>query len=348
MPRNSVIYKRVVVSKGWAILMRRRDFLTLLGGAAASSPWPLAARAQQEAIPIVGWLDPGSLEARRDTLAAFSDGLQETGFREGRSVRVVYAWADNRSDHFAPLAADLVRRQVAVIAAFGAASALAAKAATTKIPIVFGTGGDPVSLGLVSGLNRPGGNLTGVSSLGNALAAKQLQLLHDLVPPVSTLAHLANPVNPNARSDVNDVQAAAGVLKLQVNTLNAGSPSEIELAFATIAAHQIGGVLVAYDPFLNNRVKQIAQLALSQKVPAVFTQREGVSVGGLISYGPSIIESGRPMGLYTGRILRGERPADLPIIQPTSFELVINLKTAKALGLTVPPSLLAIADEVIE
>jgi putative ABC transport system substrate-binding protein len=326
--------------------MIRRKFITLLGGAAVGLP--LAARAEQVAVPVVGWLDPGSLEARRDTLAAFYAALQETGYREGRNVTLVYSWAENRSERFARLAADLVSRQVDVIAAFGAASALAAKAATTKIPIVFATGGDPVGLGLVSSLSRPGGNLTGISSLGNALASKQLQLLHDLVPGASAMVHLANPDNPNAQSDVNDVQTAAGLLKLQVNTLKASSPGDIDLAFATIARQQSGGVLVAYDPFLNNRVNQIAQLALTQKVPTVFTQREAVTVGGLISYGPSVMESGRPMGVYIGRILSGEKPGDLPIVRPTNFQLVINRITAKSLGLSLPPALVAIADEVIE
>jgi putative ABC transport system substrate-binding protein len=241
-----------------------------------------------------------------------------------------------------------VRRQVAVIVAVGVASALAAKAGTTTIPIVFATGGDPVSLGLVSSFNRPGGNVTGVSSLGNALASKQLQLLRQLVPGTKEMAHLANPANLNAQSDVRDVQTAAGVVGLEVNILNAGTSGDIDLAFATIARRQLGGVLVANDPFLTSRYNQIAQLALTHKVPAVFPHREAVTLGGLVSYGPTIPEINRQIGIYTGRILKGEKPADLPIVQATKFLFVINLITAKSLGLTLPPTLLAIADEVIE
>ena len=325
--------------------MRRREFITLLGGATAA--WPLVARAQQ-ALPVVGWLDTLSLEARRDGLATFHAGLQKTGYREGQNVAFEYRWAEGQYDRLPSLAADLVRRQVAVIVADGAASALAAKAATTTIPIVFGTGGDPVSLGLVSSLNRPGGNITGVSSLGNALASKQLQLLHQLTPSGKAIAHLANPANPIAQSDVKDVQTAASMLRLEVDILNASIPGDIDLAFETIGRQQLGGVVVANDPFLNSRVNQIAQLALTHKVPTVFPHREAVTVGGLISYGPSIMESIRPIGVYTGRILKGEKPGDLPIVQATKLQFVINLITAKSLGLTVPPSLLATADEVIE
>ena len=242
-----------------------------------------------------------------------------------------------------------MRRQVAVILALGgAASGLAAKAATTTIPIIFITGGDPVSLGLVSNLNRPGGNLTGVSVIGNALGSKRLQLLHELAPGAKAMAFLVNPANPNAQSDAREVQTAAGVVGLEVNILNAGTSSDIDLAFATIARRQLGGVLVANDPFLYSRQNQIAQLALTHKVPTVFPHREAVTVGGLISYGPSIMESIRPIGVYTGRILKGEKPGDLPIVQATKLQFVINLITAKSLGLTVPPSLLATADEVIE
>ena len=327
-------------------MIRRRDFITLLGSAAAA--WPIAARAQKAKLPVVGWLDSSSLEARRDTLTAFHTGLQETGYREGENVVLVYAWADNRSERIAPLAADLVRRQVAVIVTAGVTAALAAKAATTKIPIVFGTGGDPINLGLVSSLNRPGGNLTGVSTLGNALASKQLQLLHQLTPSGKAIAHLANPANPIAQSDVKDVQTAASMLRLEVDILNASIPGDIDLAFETIGRQQLGGVVVANDPFLNSRVNQIAQLALTHKVPTVFPHREAVTVGGLISYGTSDMENVRQIGVYTGRILKGEKPGDLPIVQATKFQFVINLITAKSLGLTVPPNLLATADEVIE
>ena len=241
-----------------------------------------------------------------------------------------------------------MRRQVAVILALGgAASGLAAKAATTTIPIIFITGGDPVSLGLVSNLNRPGGNLTGVSVIGNALGSKRLQLLHELAPGAKAMAFLVNPANPNAQGDAKDMQTAAGVLGLQVNILNASIPSDIDLAFATIARQQLGGVLVANDPFLNSRVHQIAQAALTHRVPTIFPHREAATVGGLISYGPSTGERSPP-AVYIGRILKGEKPGDLPIVQATKFQLVINLITVKSLGLTIPPGILAIADEVIE
>jgi putative ABC transport system substrate-binding protein len=326
-------------------MMRRREFITLLGGAAA---WPLAARAQQGRLPAVGWLDSSSFEARRDNVTAFHAGLRETGYREGENVVLVYAWADNRSERLAPLAGDLVRRQVAVIVTGGVTAAFAAKAATTTIPIVFGTGGDPVGLGLVSSLNRPGGNLTGVSSLGNALASKQLRLLHELTPGAKAIAHLSNPANPIAQSDVKDVQTAAGVVGLEVNILNASIPGDIDLAFETIGRRQLGGVVIANDPFLNSRVNHITQLALTHKVPTVFTYREAVQLGGLISYGARGLENIRQIGVYAGRILKGEKPGDLPIVQATKFHFAINLINAKSLGLTVPATLLAIADEVIE
>jgi len=326
-------------------MMRRREFITLLGGAAAACP--LAAQAQQPALPVIGWLDSASLGERREVLAGFHTGLQEISYREGQNVMLAYSWAEHLSERIAPLAIDLARRQVAVIVASGAACALAAKEATAKIPIVFGTGGDPVRLGLVSSLNRPGGNLTGVATLGNALASKQLQLLRDLAPGAKAIAYLANPTNPNAQSDANDVQTAAGALRLQVNILNASIPSDIDLAFATIARQQLGGVLVANDPFLNSRVHQIAQAALTHRVPTIFPHREAATVGGLISYGPSTGERSPP-AVYIGRILKGEKPGDLPIVQATKFQLVINLITVKSLGLTIPPGILAIADEVIE
>ena len=323
--------------------MKRREFITLLGGAMT---WPLAARAQRAAVPVVGWLDTSSLEARRAELAWVHAGLQKTGYREGQNVAFEYRWAEGQYDRLPSLAADLVRRQVAVIVTVGVPAALAAKAATTTIPIVFATGGDPVSLGLVSSLNRPGGNLTGVSGFANALGSKRLQLLHDLAPDAKAMAHLVNPANPNAQGDAKDMQTAAGVLRLQVNILNASIPSDIDLAFATIARQQLGGVLVENDAVLMISVNQIAQLALTHRVPTIFPHREAANVGGLTSYGPGME---RPIiGVYVGRILKGEKPGDLPVVQTTKHELVINLKTAKALGLTVPSTLLAIADEVIE
>ncbi len=328
--------------------MKRRAFITLLGGAAA---WPLAARAQQPRMPAIGLLN-GSLRDDplvTNQLRAFHQGLADTGYIEGRNVAVEYRWAENQYERFASLAADLVRRQVAVIAAAGGvASALAAKAATTAIPIVFTTGGDPVKLGLVSSLNRPGGNLTGVSSLGNALIAKQLQLLRELVPRSDAIAFIANPNNPTAESDVEEAQAAARVLGQQIHVLNASTPGDIDTAFAALVQQQADGLLVARDPFFNSNVDQFATLALRHAVPTILSVREFATAGGLMSYGPSFDDVFRQMGVYTGRILKGERPADLPIVQSAKFEFLINLKTAKALGLTVPPSLLAIADEVIE
>jgi putative ABC transport system substrate-binding protein len=266
-------------------MIGRREFIALLSGAAANRP--LAARAQQRALPVVGWLDTLSLEARRDGVAAFHVGLQETGYREGLNVTFEYRWAEGQYDRLPAFAAALVRRQVAVIVANGATPALAAKAATTTIPIVFGTGGDPVSLGLVSSLNRPGGNLTGVSTLIIAIGSKQLQMLHELAPGAKAIAHLVNPANPNAQGDAKGVQSAADMLRLRVNVLNVSTLSDIDLAFATIARRQLGGVLVANDPFLNNRFNQIAPLALTLRVPTVFPHREAVTVGGLISYGPT-------------------------------------------------------------
>jgi putative ABC transport system substrate-binding protein len=323
--------------------MLRREFITGLGSAVAL---PLAARAQQLAPPVVGWLDTSSLEARRAELAWVHAGLQKTGYREGQNVAFEYRWAEGQYDRLPSLAADLVRRQVAVIVTVGVPAALAAKAATTTIPIVFTTGGDPVSLGLVSSLNRPGGNLTGGSDFANALGSKRLQLLHELAPGAKAMAYLVNLANPNAQGDAQDMQTAAGVLRLQVNILNASIPSDIDLAFATIARQQLGGVLVENDAVLMISVNQIAQLALTHRVPTIFGRRAGAAAGGLMSYGPGMEEP--ILGVYVGRILKGEKPGDLPVVQTTKHELVINLKTAKALGLTVPSTLLAIADEVIE
>jgi putative ABC transport system substrate-binding protein len=325
-------------------MLRRREFIAGLGVAAI---WPAGARAQQPAVPVIGYLDAGTPDATREVLRAFHHGLSEIGYVEGQNIAFEYRWAEGQSNRLPSLAADLVRRQVAVIVALGAASALAAKAASTTIPIVFVTGGDPVSLGLVSSFNRPGGNLTGVSTLGNALRSKQLQLLRELAPGAKAMAYLDNPANPNAQGDAKDVQTAAGALRLQVNILNASIPSDIDLAFATIARQQLGGVLVANDPFLNSRVHQIAQAALTHRVPTIFPHREAATVGGLISYGPSTGERSPP-AVYIGRILKGEKPGDLPIVQATKFQLVINLITVKSLGLTIPPGILAIADEVIE
>jgi putative ABC transport system substrate-binding protein len=326
--------------------MNRRDMMALLGGAIL---WPHAARAQQPALPVIGFLSSASRdEPISDDVRAFHQGLGEAGYVEGRNVVIEYRWAENRYDRYAPLAADLVRRQVAVIVAFGGAgSALAAKAATTTIPVVFSTGGDPVKLGLVSSFNNPGGNLTGVSNQGNALVAKKLQVLHELVPKAEAFAFLANPNNPTVAADTKDVQTAAGTLGQQIRVLHASTPSQIDAAFVTLAEQQIGGLLVAADPFLNASIGQLVAQAARYAVPTI-KNRPFAEAGGLIGYQPNTVDTFRQVGVYTGRILKGAKPGDLPVARSTKFELVINLKTAKALGLTVPAAVLAIADEVIE
>jgi putative tryptophan/tyrosine transport system substrate-binding protein len=326
--------------------MRRRDFITLLGGVAA---WPVAARAQQPPMPVIGFLSSASRDdPTSDDVRAFQQGLGETGYVEGQNVVIEYRWAEKHYDRFAPLAADLVRRRVAVIVAFGGvASALAAKAATTTIPIVFSTGGDPVELGLVTSLSRPSGNLTGVTNQGNVLAAKKVQLLRELVPKAQAFAFLANPNNPTAEGDTKDVRVAARLLGQQIHVLHASTPSDIDAAFATFVQQRVGGLIVAADPFLNDRVNQLAALAARYAVPTI-KNRPFTVAGGLMGYQPNTADTFRQVGLYTGRILKGAKPADLPVAQSTKFELVINLTTAKALGLTIPPSVLAIADEVIE
>jgi putative tryptophan/tyrosine transport system substrate-binding protein len=313
--------------------MRRREFIALLGGGAAT--WPLAGRAQQPGR-MIGWL--GAV-GERDT-SAFRLGLQDSGY----AARVaILTWPDRP----ASLADDLIRTPVAMIVAAGNV-ALAAKAATTSIPIVFYTERDPIKLGLVTSLDRPGGNLTGVSSLGNPMAGKQLQLLHELVPNSDTIAYLTNPTDPNAESDTKEVQTAAGMLGLRVHILNASVASDITAAFAVLVQEPAGGLLVARDPFFISNVKLIARLALNQGVPTMVSSREFVTWSGLMSFGPSKSEWGRQVGAYTGLILQGGNPGDLPVVQSTKFEFTINLTTATALGLTVPPTLLETADEVIE
>jgi putative tryptophan/tyrosine transport system substrate-binding protein len=327
-------------------LRRRREFITLLGGAAA---WPLAARAQQPTMPVIGYLSGLSPTAFPPYLAAFRDGLDAAGYVEGRNVAIEYRWAEGRYDKLPELAADLVRRQVSVIVATGVtASSLAAKAATTAIPIVFITGGDPVKLGLVSSLNRPGANVTGVSWLNNTMAAKRLGLMRELVPGAATIGLLVNPANPNASAETQDVQAAARALGPQIYVQNAASAREIDAAFVGFVQVRVGALFIASDPFFTTQRDQLAALALRHAIPTTHPVRANVVAGGLMSYGASTVDAYRQVGNYTGRILKGEKAADLPVQQSVKFELAINLKTAKALGVEVPPGVLAIADEVIE
>ena len=319
--------------------MKRRDFIALLGGAAA---WPLAARAQQGALPVMGMLPiTGQFQQ------AFFKGLEEAGFVEGRNLIIEYRSAEGQFDRLPELAADLVRRRVNVIVALTTA-ALSAKAATSTIPIVFFGGVDPVKLGLVATLNRPGGNVTGVSTFTSTLIAKRLELLRELVPGVVTIAFLMNPTNEGHASDASDIETAAHSARQQIILLNASTDQEIDAAITTAVQRGVGALIVNGDAFFNSRRDRIAALAARYKIPASYATRAFAVSGGLMSYGDDRRETLRWAGIYAGRILKGERPADLPIMQPSKFELVINLKTAKALGLTVPPTLLAIADEVIE
>jgi putative ABC transport system substrate-binding protein len=325
--------------------MRRRDFLTLLGGAAAA--WSLAAHAQQPAMPVIGFLNPGSPEASADRVAAFRKGLSETGYVEGRSVAIEYRWANAQIDQLPALAADLVRRRVAVIFEFGTLP-IASKAATATTPIVFVTPDDPVKLGLVASLNRPGGNLTGATILTTEVLPKRLELLHELVPTAAKIALLVNSTNPAAEAQSRDVRSAARTLGLQIDVLNASSERDFDTVFATLAQLGAGGLVIAGDSVFGRRNEQLAALALRHGVPAISQTREFTAAGGLMSYGPSLPDAYHLAGVYTGRILKGDRPADLPVQQSTKFELIINLKTAKALGITFPLPLLTRADEVIE
>jgi putative tryptophan/tyrosine transport system substrate-binding protein len=328
--------------------VRRREFITLLGGAVAA--WPLAARAQQAAMPVIGVVNAGSLGASASRSAAFRKGLSETGYIDGQNATVEYHWFSGQYDRLPALMADLVRRRVAVIATPGGTpAALAAKAATTTIPIVFGVAEDPVKLGLVSSLARPGGNATGTNVFLWEIAAKRLSLLHELAPKAVRIAVLINPGNvPSAEATLRDLPEAARAIGLQIHVLNASTNGEIEAAFATLARDQADALFVAPDTFLISRRVQFATLAARHGIPAAYSTREEVEAGGLMSYGTDIPDMWRQVGIYTGQILKGAKPADLPVVQSTKFEFVINLQTARALGLDVPPTLLARADEVIE
>jgi putative ABC transport system substrate-binding protein len=319
----------------------------MIGSAAAG--WPLAARAQQPAMPVVGFLSVRAPGKSTYAVAAFHQGLKEMGYFEGRNVAIEYRWAEGQNDKLAALAADLVRRRVAVIAATGgSSSSRVAKAATSTIPIVFGTGEDPLKLGLVASLNRPGGNVTGVNTFIGQMEAKRLGLLHELIPTAALVGVLLNQKSSTFATQSNDIQNAARNLGQEIHVVNASSDGDIRSAFATFARLRAAALLVGADPSFNDRREQIVTLAAQYAIPAIYELREFAVAGGLISYGTSLLEAYRQVGLYTGRILKGEKPADLPVVQSTKFELVINLKTARALGLEVPPGLSARADEIIE
>jgi putative tryptophan/tyrosine transport system substrate-binding protein len=326
--------------------MRRREFITLLSGATAA--WPLAARAQQSPMPVIGSLSGSSLAERAPLLVAFRKGLSESGYVEGQNVAIEYYWAEGQYHRLPALAAELARRQVAVIAALDGPAALAAKAATTTILIVFNTGIDPMTVGLVVSLKRPGGNLTGVNMIAGPLPAKQFGLLHEVIPAARTIALLINPNNANAERDAAIVQEAARAVGRQILVTRAVTETEFETVFAILVRERAGALLVNSDVFFTSQRDQIIALAARHAIPVMSAWREFPVAGALMSYGPSLAAAERQVGVYTGKILKGAKPADLPIIQPTMFELVINLKTAKALALTIPPGVLAIADEVIE
>jgi putative ABC transport system substrate-binding protein len=328
--------------------MKRREFITLISGAAAA--WPLEVRAQQRAMPVIGFVHPGSAQSFARPLSAFLKGLGETGYAEGRNVAIEYRWAGDRSGQLPAMLDDLVRRQVSVLAVLGSTpAALAAKAASTTVPIVFTIAADPVQMGLVASLNRPGGNLTGVVTLNVEIAPKRLELLHELLPTATSFALLVNPANPSlAEPVIEHVQTGARMLGVKLHVLHVSSELELDAVFGTVARLQVAGLMIGPDAFFNSRIEQLAALTSRHALPAVYQWREFTAAGGLLSYGSSITDVYRQVGVYTGRILKGEKPADLPVEQTTKVELFVNLKAAKALGVTVPTALLVRADEVIE
>ena len=325
--------------------MRRREFITLVGSAVAL---PLTARAQQPAIPVIGLLGSASANAYAARIAVFRQSLAQVGYVEGRNVAIEYRWAEGKYDRLPEMASELARRGVALIVAIATPAALAAKAATTTIPIVFETGGDPVALGLVANLSRPDGNLTGVALLNAELAAKRLELLHEVIPTATIVGLLVNPASPLEETVSKDVQAAADKVGLQLHVLRASAEGDFDMVFTTLRKLRAGALIIGTDPLFNGLSEQLAALATRYEMPTIYQYRAFAAAGGLMSYGGSFTEPFRQVGIYTGRILKGEKPAELPVVQSAKVELIINLKTAKALGLTVPPQIVARADEVIE
>jgi putative ABC transport system substrate-binding protein len=326
--------------------LRRREFIKAFGGGAAA--WPLAARAQRAAMPVIGYLAAGNPNSEKRLVDAFVKGLGEAGYEDGKNAKIEYRWGENQYDRLPSMAADLVRREVAVIAATTTPAVRAAKAATGTIPIVFTTIADPVQIGFVASLNRPGGNVTGATLLSVEIGPKLVELLHGAVPSAKTMVLLVNPTNPNAETQSKSILQAALKLGLTLHVLNASTEGDFDAAFAKSAELQAGALIMAMDVFFNAQTKQLAALTVRNKIPAIYTLSEFAASGGLISYGASRSDAWHQVGVYVGRILKGEKPADLPVIQPTTFEMAINLRTAKALGVSVPLTLIARADEIIE